>query len=130
MIKALRPPRGVCASCLRRVSQPQQHQRRWLSAPGPLRYSHDRVVPVDHGAPGKQHDDAILRKIFDSPSTWLSFSKTTASKNVGLFRNAYLTRPEGFISFANISLKRARRIVDKVLAASTVEEYRKIVRQL
>ncbi|KAH8890933.1 zincin [Thozetella sp. PMI_491] len=128
MIRALRPPRGVCASCLRRVSPVPQ--RRWLSVAEPVRDHHERIIPADHGAPGKQQDDAILRKIFDSPSTWRSFTATSPSKNVGLFCNAYLTRPEGFLSFANVSLKRARRIVDRVLAASTVDEYKTVVRHL
>ena len=50
--------------------------------------------------------------------------------NVGLFRNAYLQTPDGFLTFARVSLRRARAIVDKVLTTSSVEEYRVIVRHL
>jgi intermediate peptidase len=48
----------------------------------------------------------------------------------GLFQNRYLTGPEGFERFANTSLKKARKVVDKVLAAKTKEDYRGVVRQL
>lgn len=89
-----------------------------------------REPPVSHAAPGQQHDDAILRQVFDSPAVWKAFAKTSKSRNVGLFRNAYLTRPEGFRIFARVSMERAHRLVDKVLRASTTDEYRGIVRDL
>ena len=73
--------------------------------------------------------DADLRDIFDSPQAWKCFTNLS-SPNTGLFNNRYLTRPEGFIEFAHMSLARARSIVDKVLGASTLEEYRVIVRDL
>lgn len=50
--------------------------------------------------------------------------------NAGLFRNAFLQTPDGFLIFARVSLKRARAIVDKVLKSSSIEEYRVIVRHL
>ncbi|KAK7745081.1 Mitochondrial intermediate peptidase [Cytospora paraplurivora] len=78
-----------------------------------------------------KHDDADLRRIFDSPSAWLSFSGAFRGKpRVGLFRNAYLTEPQGFLAFARVSLARAQKIVDKVLAASSLAEYRALVRDL
>lgn len=49
---------------------------------------------------------------------------------VGLFRNAYLTEPRGFLAFANVSLARAQTIVDKVLNASSLAEYQAIVRDM
>ncbi|CAN8099349.1 unnamed protein product [Discula destructiva] len=77
------------------------------------------------------HDDATLRQIFDSPAAWLSFSGSSTNKpRVGLFRNAYLTKPEGFLSFARVSLARAQAIVEKVLTASTLSEYQDIVRDM
>jgi intermediate peptidase len=86
--------------------------------------------PVDQAVGGQHHDDAILRQIFDSPSVWKAFARSSKAKNVGLFRNAYLTRPEGFRIFARVSLERARKLVDKVLSASSTREYRDIVRDL
>jgi intermediate peptidase len=68
--------------------------------------------------------------VFDSPRVWKAFAKTSKSRNVGLFRNAYLTRPEGFRIFARVSMERAHRIVDKVIRASTTEEYQGIVKDL
>lgn len=71
-----------------------------------------------------------MRQVFDSPSIWKAFARTSTTKNVGLFRNAYLTRPEGFRIFARVSMERAQRIVAKVLRASTTEEYQGIVKDL
>ncbi|PSR77697.1 hypothetical protein BD289DRAFT_445054 [Coniella lustricola] len=78
------------------------------------------------------HDDATLRKIFDSNAAWLSFSQESAqaSHNVGLFRNAYLTDPQGFLVFAHVSLERAKSIVDKILHATSELEYRQVVRDM
>jgi intermediate peptidase len=44
--------------------------------------------------------------------------------------NKYLVHPEGFQGFAAITLQKARKIVAKVVEASTVGEYRAIVRDL
>lgn len=108
----------------------QAPQRRWAQvAPGLVRSSHV-INPIDHYALGRQVDDSILRQIFDSASVWKAFSTASGYKNVGLFRNAYLTGPEGFQTFAQVSLRRARKIVDKVLSASTVADYRAVVRDL
>jgi intermediate peptidase len=72
-----------------------------------------------------------LRSVFDHPKYWEDFSRVTGGPvNVGLFRNAFLKEPKGFLTFARVSLKKARGIVDKVLTASSVHEYRAIVRHL
>lgn len=89
-------------------------------------------TPVDHTA-SITHDDATLREIFDSPTAWKAFkaaSRSIDGKKVGLFRNAYLTEPAGFLQFTHASLSKAQRIVDKVARASTLDEYRAIVRDL
>ncbi|KAH8910939.1 zincin [Coniochaeta sp. PMI_546] len=135
MLQAARPRPWVCASCVRQglieAAKPRRApQRRWLMAASQSVASEPLKPPVSHAVPGQHHDDAILRQVFDSPSVWKSFAKTSNSKNVGLFRNAYLTRPEGFRIFARVSMARAHRLVDKVLRASTTEEYRGIVRDL
>ncbi|GAB1310910.1 Mitochondrial intermediate peptidase [Madurella fahalii] len=87
-------------------------------------------VPVNHSTAKSRQDDDFLRAVFDSPRTWNEFSQVAFGGNVGLFRNAYLQKPEGFLKFAEVSLKRARAIVDRVLGASSVAEYRAIVRHL
>ncbi len=58
-------------------------------------------------------------------------SKYTFNKrSSGLFQNRYLTEPKGFEVFANTSLQKAQRVVEKVLRASSVEEYRQLVKDL
>lgn len=136
----------VCSRCLQRESprlQPQLVSRRWQHAttatttaprpddlPPPSRPKSILASIAQHTADVKQ-DDSALRQIFDSPSAWLSFSGSHKSKpRVGLFRNAYLTKPQGFLAFARVSLARAQNIVEKVLNASSLSEYREVVRDM
>lgn len=97
-------------------------------------YHQPRTIPINNVAPGAQHDDRTLRQIFDSPNFWSDFSQSSkysySGKSRGLFQNRYLTDPKGFEAFANTSLWKAKRIVEKVLAASSVEEYKHVVRDL
>ncbi|RYO81371.1 hypothetical protein DL762_007150 [Monosporascus cannonballus] len=139
MIKAVRSGLWTCSRCLRQASRAQQRQpqRRWLHA-GTSAISKAEgapVSPVDHTPSDAKHDDGLLREIFDSPLASRGFAspwKGIAGRqnNVGLFRNKYLTSPEGFLKFAEVTVKRAQRLVDKVLQASTLEEYKAIVRDL
>lgn len=89
---------------------------------------------VDNSAPGSMHDDKTLRKIFDSKDFWKDFSSSSKpngkGRNAGLFRNKYLTSPKGFMDFSYSNLQKARRIVERVLAAKTIEEYRTMARDL
>lgn len=136
----------VCSRCLRREgSQLRPHllSRRWQHAttatttipqadifPPPTRPKSILASIAQNTADIKQ-DDSTLRQIFDSPSAWLSFSSSHRSKpRVGLFRNAYLTEPQGFLAFARVSLARAQTIVDKVLTANSLSEYREVVRDM
>ncbi len=81
-----------------------------------------------HSASGQLQDDSVLRQVFDSRSAWEAFSKPAASQRPsGLFRNPYLTRPPGFLSYAQVTLAKAQTIVDKVLSAASQQEYRVIV---
>lgn len=71
-------------------------------------------------------DDSQLRSLFDNPH--LETKPTILlHQNVGLFRNRYLTNPAGFDTFAKLTVTRARRLVDEVLAAETVEELKAVV---
>ncbi|KAL1872051.1 Mitochondrial intermediate peptidase [Diaporthe australafricana] len=133
----------VCSTCLRRKAQrtvqhfPRAAASRWqhtvtqteTAQPPPFTFS---IPPsATHTTAHAKRDDADLRRIFDSPSAWLAFSGAFKGKpRVGLFRNAYLTEPQGFLTFAQVSLARAQAIVDKVLSASSVAEYRAVVRDL
>ncbi|ROW01723.1 hypothetical protein VSDG_02122 [Cytospora chrysosperma] len=129
----------VCSNCLRRKAQ---HIPRAVSASRSQHTSATTatatqpdfvpsIPPLATHATSTKYDDSVLRQIFDSPSAWLSFSGAFRGKpRVGLFRNAYLTEPEGFLAFARVSLARAQDIVDNVLAASSLAEYRALVRDL
>ncbi|KAH8814933.1 mitochondrial intermediate peptidase-like protein [Xylogone sp. PMI_703] len=123
---ALRRP-WVCSSCIRQLSR----SRRRIATSASY---YSRSLPVDNTAPSAKHDDKILRQIFDSPDFWNEFSQSSRhsyrANSAGLFQNRYLTRPEGFETFANLSLRKAQRIVDKVLHASSTEEYRHVARDM
>jgi intermediate peptidase len=88
-------------------------------------------ISIDSAVPGSRHDDRVLREIFDSPGVWKEFSQSSkAGRNIGLFQNRYLTEPRGFEDFANTTLRKAKKLVAKVLAASSVDQYHRIVKDL
>ncbi|GAB0131649.1 hypothetical protein EsDP_00000111 [Epichloe bromicola] len=134
----------ICTRCIRRVTQPRTptwkptwnarrattsttlQQRRWqttASAEATL-----SAAPVHHFA-SSRHDDAVLRELFDTPSG-LSFPSFSLKKSHGLFKNRYLTSPDGFLVFAQKNLEKATRLVQRVLSASTTEEYQGLVKHL
>ncbi|POR32080.1 Mitochondrial intermediate peptidase [Tolypocladium paradoxum] len=118
----------ICTRCVRRVTKHRQ-QRRWESSvAGAAAAEPGRPPLVDHNV-SPRHDDAVLRDLFDAPSgrTFASFS---LKKSQGLFKNRYLTSPDGFLLFAQRNLDRATKIVHRVLNASTTREYQAIVRDL
>lgn len=135
MIKAARSGLWTCGRCLRQASR-SGPPRRWLSAgPGTAQHKLDAAgAPVDHTPPATKYDDALLRQLFDSPQTFKDFappsSRALRGENVGLFRNKYLTSPQGFLIFADVTLEKAQKLVDKVLQASTLDEYKHVVRDL
>ncbi|KAK2935802.1 Peptidase M3A/M3B catalytic domain [Fusarium oxysporum f. sp. vasinfectum] len=67
---------------------------------------------------------------YSTPPTGRTFPKFSLKKSQGLFKNRYLTSPGGFQQFAQKNLERAKNIVNKVLSASSVHEYRAVVRDL
>src|SRR5699024_4498195 len=83
-----------------------------------------------------EHD--IIREVFDQSTvskSWFSAIRPgsrvrPSGANAGLFKNRYLTSPEGFQLFANRNVQKASVLVAKVLNASTVDEYRAVVRHL
>ncbi|KAI1142774.1 mitochondrial intermediate peptidase-like protein [Hypoxylon sp. FL0543] len=132
MIKTMRSGLWTCSRCLRQAARAREHQRRWLSsAPGTAQVDTSNL-PIDHSTDLK-HDDSLLRHVFDSRTTFKDFAKPfmqIGSQDVGLFRNKYLTSPKGFLTFAKVTISRAQKIVDKVLNASTLEDYKALVRDL
>ncbi|KAK6538981.1 Mitochondrial intermediate peptidase [Orbilia ellipsospora] len=85
--------------------------------------------PIQHGATGAHHDDALLRAIFDDPSTFASFN-SVRKPETGLFQNRFLNHPNGFAQFANICLQRAQKVVERVSAATKPAEQYKVIRDL
>ncbi|OTA69487.1 mitochondrial intermediate peptidase-like protein [Hypoxylon sp. EC38] len=134
MIKTVRSGLWTCSRCLRQAARAREHQKRWLSsAPGAAQIDISNI-PVNHSPTDLKHDDSLLRQIFDSPPTFKDFArpffKIGSRENVGLFRNKYLTSPQGFLVFADVTIKRAQKLVNKVLNASTLEDYKALVRDL
>lgn len=131
----------ICTRCVRRVTgAPFQRQQRLYestiaaaanAASHAARAAAAAVLPgktpVTHGSSTEQ-DDALLRQVFDAPSS--TFANFSLKRSQGLFKNRYLTSPDGFLVFAQKNLDRATRIVQKVLAASSSQEYQSIVRDL
>ena len=118
----------ICTRCFHRSIQPQQ-QRRWQSVASAAAQSFHRATrPADHAA-SHRHDDTVLRTLFDAPAG-RAFPEFGLKKNQGLFKNRYLTSPEGFLVFAQKNLERATKIVHRVLNASTTREYQAVVRDL
>lgn len=139
MIRSVRSGLWTCSRCSRQAWQRPliPRHRRWLTVAAgaaPQQRFDAANIPVDHTDPSTKHDDSLLRQLFDSPQTFKDFappsSRALNGGNVGLFRNKYLTSPEGFLVFAQDNLKKAHVLVHKVLKASTTEEYKAIVRDL
>ncbi|KAK3300926.1 mitochondrial intermediate peptidase [Chaetomium fimeti] len=136
MIRAVTRPRQlqrwVCSSCLfQRTApvSPARQQHRFTTSHKSNSVRDQPIVPVSH-APITREDDFVLRSVFDYPQFWKDFTNAQYGMSVGLFRNSFLREPRGFITFSRVSLKKARAVVAKVLAASSVAEYRLIVRDL
>ncbi|CAL5870441.1 uncharacterized protein PFLUO_LOCUS4678 [Penicillium psychrofluorescens] len=118
----------TCRKCLQ-----QLQSRAFETAASPTPRTPFQYPPVDTSSPKKNVDDATIRRVFDSQPFWKEFSQqrsAIAPRRAGLVQNQYLTSPEGFRVFANISLQKCQAIVAKVLEASTLEEYRAMARDL
>ncbi|KAK2599001.1 Mitochondrial intermediate peptidase [Conoideocrella luteorostrata] len=126
----------ICTRCTRRVTRPKTttsstataalHQRRWQTT---ATAEATRAAPPANHFVSSRHDDTVLRDLFDAPSG-LSFPSFSLKKSQGLFKNRYLTSPDGFFVFAQKNLEKATRLVQRVLSASTTEEYQGIVKDL
>lgn len=137
MLKRLQTQPWTCAKCLDRLEQnAAQSSRRTLitTAATATAAGVAHARPVTHTDPAAPEDDRALRQIFDSQPFWKDFSSRTkhqnGGKSLGLFQNRYLSKPDGFEQFAEVTLAKCKRIVKKVLAYSTPEEYKKITRDL
>ena len=81
----------------------------------------------------RNHDDAVLRQVFDSRHVWHEFnglSTRHAHTSLGLVQNRYLHKPEGFPQFAKDIRQRCQELVGRIVRASSIEECKDIPRQL
>ncbi|KAJ5899234.1 Mitochondrial intermediate peptidase [Penicillium taxi] len=118
----------TCRKCLL-----QRLQIRAFESAAAAPRSHHHYPPADNHSSKKNIDDDTLRRVFDSQPFWKEFQQqrsSTVSRQAGLVQNQYLTSPNGFRAFANVSLQRCQAIVNRVLSASTLEEYRGVARNL
>ncbi|KAH8704882.1 metallopeptidase Mip1 [Talaromyces proteolyticus] len=127
MLNTVRYRPWTCKDCLRLVKS----RRPFATAAA----STDPRAAIDYAAANKFskiRDDDTLRRVFDSRPFWREFShkRLNTSKRSGLVQNQYLTSPEGFRQFAETSLQKCQRIVSKVLAASTLNDYRSMARDM
>ncbi|KAF1984158.1 mitochondrial intermediate peptidase [Aulographum hederae CBS 113979] len=131
MYKSLRRQRWTCPNCL--VSKRQRRSLTGVAAAARQTDTTD-LPPPNYANPAAKHDDSTLRKIFDSRDFWADFSRSSkhhvSGRSAGLFQNRYLTSPEGFQRFAEVTLKKCHKVVAKIIAAHTVEDYKVIVRDL
>jgi len=123
----------VCSRCV-------QHSKRQLrlnsSFAAAAATARDSVPPPASKLYGlssarAKEDDDTLRKIFDNTRAWEDFSR--ASKRnapTGIVGNRYLARPDGFVDFVTITLQRCNVVVEKVEKASTIPEYKSLVKEL
>ena len=133
MLKRLQRQAWTCPTCLRRE---QRQATRGLVTSSNTKNSaaaaasvQDDYQPVYQASPSISHNDRTLRQIFDSASSWHDFSSKTryqySGKSAGLFQNRYLTHPEGFQTFAAVTLQKCRKIVARVLSYNSVEDYKR-----
>ncbi|KAF2155216.1 zincin [Myriangium duriaei CBS 260.36] len=131
MFKRLTQPGWICTRCAGNVPRPGL--RRALITAAATGIS-TQPSPAAHGGSGIPQDDDLLRQIFDSQPVWKEFASRTTSldqtRSAGLFRNKYLTRPEGFRKYASVTLAKCQRLVEKVSSYESVDQYRHIVKDL
>ena len=120
----------TCARCLRK--QERILGRRLQSAAAAVAAEPELSVPLLRSTASHAQDDHTLRKVFDSKPFWRDFSQSAGVKShrAGLIGNNYLTTPQGFQAFANSAVAKCDALVKKTLAASTVEDYRSMAKDL
>ncbi|KAH7138115.1 mitochondrial intermediate peptidase-like protein mitochondrial precursor [Dendryphion nanum] len=125
----------ICSTCL----NSQRERRRFNStiATAATALARDPVPPSAlssfHGLGTSQakHDDDNLRKLFDNHRFWQEFKQSSKQNPpTGIVGNRYLTKPDGFLDFVTITLQRCETVVQRVSAASTVQEYKSMVKDL
>ncbi|KAF4556320.1 Mitochondrial intermediate peptidase-like protein [Elsinoe fawcettii] len=124
-------PGWVCQTCQGTLSRTPSRRKIATAAATAIPQS---LFSSTFASPAATHDDDILRQIFDSPSAWKDFAARSQSLNdgrpAGLFRNRYLTKPEGFEKYASWTLSKCKNLVSRIAAYNTLDEYKRIVKDL
>ena len=128
----------TCARCLRKLSRLENHRRNSTTAGVAIARAQDESLTSKDFAPywigeenvAHQQDDRALRDVFDSQDFWQSFIRNAPSRSPGLVQNHYIKKPDGFQKFAIATLEKCKHIVQRTLAASTLEEYISMARDL
>ncbi|KAF2121736.1 mitochondrial intermediate peptidase [Lophiotrema nucula] len=125
----------ICARCLLQApAHAPQSRRRFLNTAAEA--AREPVPPPPSTLYGlstsdAKKDDDALRKIFDSSSFWRDFSTRSKRKPpTGIVGNRYLTHPEGFLDFVQVTLQRCDLVVRRVSAANTTGEFKTMVKDL
>ena len=137
MLKRLERQAWTCPKCVRHQ---QRIARRYLVTSSNSKGAaaaaaiQDDYRPASKTSPSIAHDDRTLRQIFDSKPVWKDFSSKMkyhyGGESAGLLQNRYLTHPQGFQTFAEVTLQKCKRIVARVLAYESVEDYKRAARDL
>ena len=130
MFKPFQRQAWTCARCLRQ--QARWEQRRAQSTAAAAVMPNYENGPAAHFDNNTSYDDSALRNIFDSKQYWQNFKgeRHGLDKRTGLVGNRYLTTPSGFSVFAKNAVEKCRSIVDRTLAAKTVEQYKSLAKNL
>ncbi|CAI6338844.1 unnamed protein product [Periconia digitata] len=123
----------VCSRCFQQSQQP----RRFNSNFGATSISRDPESSPSASnlfglsAKSTKEDDQALRKIFDDADFWADSRRASKSgKPTGIAGNKFLSQPGGFKEFADITLQRCSAAVEKVSRASSIKEYKGLVKDL
>jgi mitochondrial intermediate peptidase len=89
-------------------------------------------IPVVYQALENDKDESTLQKMFDSQPYWQDFSQSSSAtrRDEGLLGIQYLRSPEGFLQFVQVTKQKCDKLVAKTLAASTLDEYRAMARDM
>lgn len=137
MLKQLKRTAWTCPRCVRdqrRISRRCLVTSSSNKGAAAAAARQDDHIPASKTAPSIAHDDRTLRQIFDSRPFWKDFSSKTkhhyGGRSAGLFQNRYLTHPEGFQTFAEVTLQKCKKIVARVLAYESREDYKRAAKDL
>ncbi|EXJ95574.1 hypothetical protein A1O1_00696 [Capronia coronata CBS 617.96] len=124
MHKLLRRQPWTCTRCLRKQ---QRHHTTAAGTAAPATIADNAFESAYlHASPTRNSDNALLREVFNNKGTW----RTSEKKSSGLIGNIHLTTERGFQTFAETSVAQCKRLVERTLAAATVDEYRAIPKDL